>query len=71
VGIPSIICALAAKYDLELDQLDVSTAYLNGELEEELYMMPPDCVDIVPGHCWRLKRSLYASSRLGALGITL
>jgi hypothetical protein len=51
-----IICALAAKYDLELDQLDVSTAYLNGELEEELYMMPPDCVDIVPSHCWQPKR---------------
>ena len=60
-----IICALAAKYDLELDQLDVSTAYLNGELEEELYMMPPDCVQIAPGYCWRLKRSLYGLKQAG------
>jgi hypothetical protein len=36
-----IILALAAKYDLELDQMDVSTAYLNGELEEVLYLSPP------------------------------
>jgi len=32
------LIALAAKHDLELDQMDVSTAYLNGELQEELYI---------------------------------
>ena len=31
------LIALAAKHDLELDQMDVSMAYLNGELEEDLY----------------------------------
>ena len=35
-----IICALAAKYDLELDQMDVATAYLNGKLGEEIYLSP-------------------------------
>lgn len=60
-----IICALAAKHNLELDQMDVSTAYLNGELEEEIYMMPPDCVDIPDGHCWRLKRALYGLKQAG------
>ena len=39
-----IIFALATKYDLELNQMDVSTTYLNGELEEELYILPPECV---------------------------
>lgn len=60
-----IILALAARYDLELDQMDVSAAYLNGELDEELYLMPPDGVAIEPGHCWRLKRSLYGLKQAG------
>ena len=45
------LIALAAKHDLELDQMDVSMAYLNGELEEDLYMLPPDGVSIQPGYC--------------------
>ena len=60
-----IIMSLAAKYDLELDQMDVSTAYLNGELEEELYMSPPPGVPIQPGYCWQLKRSLYGLKQAG------
>jgi Reverse transcriptase (RNA-dependent DNA polymerase) len=54
-----IIISLAAKYDLELDQMDVATAYLNGKLEEEIYLQPPDGVPITPRCCWRLKQSLY------------
>jgi hypothetical protein len=45
--------------------MDVSTAYLNGELEEEIYMMPPSCVEIPEGHCWHLKRSLYGLKQAG------
>lgn len=60
-----IILALAAKYDLELDQMDVATAYLNGELEEELYMHPPEGVAVPKGHCWKLKRSLYGLKQAG------
>ena len=54
-----LIIALAAKYNLELDQMDISTAYLNGELIEELYMLPLKGVSIQLGYCWHLKHSIY------------
>ena len=33
--------AVAAFYDYEIRQMDVKTAFMNGFLEEELYMMQP------------------------------
>jgi len=36
-----IIMALVAHYDLELHQMDVKTAFLNGDLEEDVYMDQP------------------------------
>ena len=36
-----IIMALVAHYDLELHQMHVKTAFLNGDLEEDVYMDQP------------------------------
>jgi hypothetical protein len=36
-----IIMALVAHYDLELHQIDVKTAFLNGDLEENVYIAQP------------------------------
>ena len=33
--------AIAAKYDLEIHQMDICTAFLGVDLEEEIYMHPP------------------------------
>ncbi len=36
------LLALTANYDWELRQVDVKTAYLNGPLDEEIYMKKPE-----------------------------
>ena len=40
------ILALAAEYDLELHQMDVKSAYLNGDLKEKIFMNPPPSFEI-------------------------
>ena len=37
-----IMLAISAFYDYEIWQTDVKTTFLNGFLEEELYMMQPE-----------------------------
>ena len=37
-----IMLAISAYYDYEIWQMDVKTAFLNGFLKEELYMMQPE-----------------------------
>ena len=36
-----ILLAIVTQFDLELEQLDVKTAFLHGELEERIYMKQP------------------------------
>jgi hypothetical protein len=37
-----VLISLAASYGLTIHQMDVKTTFLNGELEEEIYMDQPD-----------------------------
>ena len=56
-----MLIALAAVYDLEIHQMDVKTAFLNGELEEEIYIEQPEGF-VVPGKekkVCKLIKSLY------------
>ena len=55
------LIALAAIFDLVVHQMDVKTAFLNGDLEEEIYMTQPEGCE-VPGQedkVCRLRKSLY------------
>ena len=55
------ILALAVEHDLEVHQMDVSAAFLNGDLKETIYMKQPPGYE-VPGkenYVCKLKKSLY------------
>ena len=56
-----LILAIVVHLDLELFQMDVKTAFLNGELDEEIYMDQPIGFEVKEQ--WhkvcRLKRSIY------------
>ena len=56
-----IIMALVAHYDLELHQMDVKTAFLNGDLEEEVYMDQPQGFETTGKESLvcKLKKSIY------------
>src|SRR5579875_989961 len=55
------ILAIGAAMDLEIHQMDVKTAFLNGELEEDIYMdQPQGFVEEGTQHLvCKLKKSLY------------
>ena len=56
-----ILLAFVVQFDLELIQLDVKTAFLHNDLEEEIYISKPDGFKVVGKENWicKLKKSLY------------
>jgi hypothetical protein len=57
-----VIMALVTHFDLELQQMDVKTTFLNGDLEEEVYMKQPEGFPSSDGEqlVYKLKKSLYS-----------
>ena len=56
-----VLLALVAQFDLELQQLDVKTAFLHGDLEETIYMDQHEGF-LGKGkedHVYQLNKSLY------------
>ena len=61
------LLALAAHQDLEIHQMDVNTAFLNGDLDEEIFMKQPEGF-AVPGKehlVCKLNKSLYGLKQAG------
>lgn len=56
------ILALAALHGLHIHQMDVVTAFLNGLLDEDVYMEPPPGVTVGKersNHVFKLRKALY------------
>ena len=55
------IIALAAKMKWKLHQMDVKTTFLNGVIEEEVYIEQPQGFEVEDrkSHVYKLKKALY------------
>ena len=62
-SIHSLLC-LAAINNFEIRQLDVKMAYLNGPLDEEIYMRVPEGFTFSSPY-WRLCKGLYGLRQAG------
>ena len=56
-----VALGLAACLNLEVEQLDVKTAFLHGDLEEEIYVQQPEGYEVKGKEnlVCKLKKSLY------------
>ena len=56
-----IVLSVAVNLGWDLWQMDVKNAYLQGELEDEVYMHPPPGLEslVKPGNVLRLKKAIY------------
>ncbi|GJU30418.1 retrotransposon protein, putative, ty1-copia subclass [Tanacetum coccineum] len=65
-----ILIAIVAFYDYEIWQMDVKTAFLNGHLPEEVYMVQPKgFVNLKdPNQVCKLKRSIYGIKQVSRQG---
>ena len=56
-----VILAIVAHFDFELHQMDVKTTYLNGDLEEQVYMKQPEGFSTKDSEhlVCKLKKSIY------------
>lgn len=56
-----ILLALVAQFDLELEQLNVQTVFLHGDLKEEIFMSQPNGFKVVGKGNWvcKLNKSFY------------
>jgi hypothetical protein len=56
------ICTLivvASIRQWHISQLDVKNTFLNGDLQEEVYMAPPPSISHDSGYVYKLKKALY------------
>ena len=65
------LLTLANAHDLEIHQMDVTTAFLKGSLEHDVYMRQPEgFVDpSYPDRVYKLKRSIYGLNSPLGVGI--
>ncbi|CAI7822491.1 unnamed protein product, partial [Closterium sp. NIES-53] len=54
-----VMLGMAANRGWRIKQMDITTAFLNGIILEELYMLQPQGLDDGSGRVWRLKKAIY------------
>ena len=60
------ICAIAARNEWPIHQMDVYNAYVNADLDEPLYMrQPPGYIVHSDQHVLKLKKAMYGLKQSG------
>jgi hypothetical protein len=59
-----VFLSLVNYFDLECDQVDMIAAFVNGDLEETIFMDPPQGSDSPSNKILRLRKSLYGLKQL-------
>ena len=54
-----VVLAIASILKYTVHQMDVKTAFLNGDLNEDIYMNVPEGLNVRPGLVCKLQKSLY------------
>lgn len=62
-----VLTVIACELNYEIHHVDITAAYLNALLpkDQPIYVKPPQGVDIEPGRCWRLNKSVYGLRQSG------
>ena len=54
-----ILITISSVFQWHISQMDVKNAFLNSDLQEEVYMVPPHGVSHNQGEVCKLKKALY------------
>ena len=73
-----MLIAIAVQLGLKLHQMDITAAFLNGDLKEDVYLSPPEGLDVNRSRgkvfcklsllCWRGSRRQVLQLRQGYQG---
>ncbi|KAE9354977.1 hypothetical protein PR003_g3065 [Phytophthora rubi] len=65
-----VFLAVCCQRHFLIRQFDIETAFLNGDLDEDVYMEPPEGVRVPVGMVCQLRRSLYGLKQAAAVWFT-
>ena len=54
-----LVIAISFIFGMLIHQLDVGSAFYYGDIRGDVYMKVPSDMDLGPGKCFKLKKSLY------------
>ena len=63
------LIVVASIHQWHISQLDVKNAFLNGDLQEKVFMAPPPSISHDSRYVFKLKKALYGLKQTPVLGL--